>query len=49
MAEYNNITQLIKKIFYQCKQLIVNQGILYFINLIALHSIIIPSIVLISQ
>ena len=49
MAEYNNITQLIKKIFYQCKQLIVNQGILCFINLIALHSIIILSIVLISQ
>ena len=49
MAEYNNIRKLIKNIFKQCKQLIAEQGFLYFINLVALHSIIMLSIILIYQ
>ena len=49
MAEYNNIRKLIKNIFKQCKELIAEQGFLYFINLVALHSIIMLSIILIYQ
>ena len=49
MAEYNNIRKLIKNIFKQCKELIAEQGFLYFINLVALHSIIMLSILLIYQ
>ncbi len=49
MAEYNNIRKLIKNIFIQCRNLIAEQGFLYFINLVALHSIIMLSIILINQ
>ena len=49
MAEYNNIRKLIKNIFKQCKELIAEQGFLYFSNLVALHSIIMLSIILIYQ
>ena len=49
MAEYNSIRKLIKILFNQCKDLITTQGIFYFINLIALHSIIMFSIILVSE
>jgi len=49
MPEYNSIRQLIKILFHQCKNLIAEQGIFYFINLLALHSILILSIILISE
>ena len=38
-----------KILFNQCKDLITTQGIFYFINLIALHSIIMFSIILVSE
>ncbi len=49
MSEYNSITQLIKFLFHQCKNILINQGIFYFINLIALQSIITLSIILFSE
>ena len=49
MSEYNNITQLIKFLFKQCKNIIINQGIFYFINLIVLQSIIMLSTILFSE
>ena len=49
MAEYNSITQLIKFLFNQCKNIIINHGIFYFINLIALQSIIMLSTILFSE
>jgi hypothetical protein len=49
MAESNSIRKLIKILLSQCKTLVVDQGLFYFINLIALHSIIMLSIVLISE
>ena len=49
MAESNNIRKLITSLFNQCKNLIVEQGLFYFINLIALHSIILLSIILFSE
>ena len=49
MSEYNKIRKLIKNIFNQCKQIVIKQGFLYFINLVALHSITMLSIILISE
>ena len=49
MAESNSIRKLIKNLFNQCKTLVVEQGFFYFINLIALHSIIMLSIILFSE
>ena len=49
MPEYNNITQLIKFLFNQCKTIITDRGIFYFINLIAIQSIIMLSIILFSE
>ena len=49
MAESNSIRKLIKILFSQCKTLIIDQGLFYFINLIALHSIIMLSIILVSE
>ena len=49
MTESNSIRKLIKILFNQCKTLVVDQGLFYFINLIALHSIIMLSIILISE
>jgi len=49
MAESNSIRKLIKILFSQCKTLVIDQGLFYFINLIALHSIIMLSIILMSE
>ncbi len=49
MSEYNNITNIIKILFNQLKQTAKDLGVFYFINLIALHSVIMLLIVLISE
>jgi len=49
MAESNSIRKLIKNLFNQCKVLVIDQGLFYFINLIALHSIIMLSIILVNE
>ena len=49
MSEYNNITNIIKILFNQFKKIAKNLGIFYFINLIALHSILMLFIVLVSE
>jgi len=49
MSEYNSIRKLIKKLFHQSKKLVVEQGVLYFINIIAIHSIIMLTIILFNE